>query len=263
MAQQIELGTGTLVSYDDRGAGGPPVVLGHGFMLDSSTFDRQLTDLSPETRVIAWDSRAHGRTAYDGESFSEWDNARDLIALLDALEIDRAVVGGHSQGGFVAMCAALLAPERVAGLILIDTTPHGQDGASLGGLQALGDAWVKDGPTPELCATLGPTVMGDADLEPWIAKWKAQKRDDFANAFRAVLERDDLSGRVGEITAPTLVVHGSEDSGISVQEAREWSSLLPDARALVVIEGAPHLPTATHPDEVTEAMRRFLAGVSF
>ncbi|MGT2464113.1 alpha/beta fold hydrolase [Sinomonas atrocyanea] len=237
-------------------------MLGHGVMLDSSTFERQLTDLSPETRIIAWDSRAHGRTTYDGKPFTEWDNARDLIALLDALDIDRAVLGGHSQGGFVAICAALLAPERVAGLILIDTTPHGQEGATLGGLQALGDAWAKDGPTPELCATLGPMVMGDADLAPWIAKWKAQKRDDFTNAFRAVLERDDLSGRIQELIAPTLVVHGSEDSGISVQEAREWSSLLPNGRPLVVIEGAPHLPTATHPDEVTAAIRGFLAGAS-
>ena len=71
--------------------------------------------------MITWDERGFGDTEYDGEPFTYWDSAADCLGLLDHLGIDRAVVGGMSQGGFVSLRAALTAPERVRGLILIDT----------------------------------------------------------------------------------------------------------------------------------------------
>jgi 3-oxoadipate enol-lactonase len=109
-------------------------LLGHGFMLDFDLFAEQAALLADRYRVISWDARGHGHTEYDGRPFTMWDNARDLIALLDALGIPRAVVGGHSRGGFVALSAALLAPDRVAGLVLIDSGSGGQDQQALGRL---------------------------------------------------------------------------------------------------------------------------------
>ncbi|MGI5132328.1 alpha/beta fold hydrolase [Pseudonocardia sp. CA-107938] len=258
MTRFASVATGPRIAYRDSGRG-VPLVLGHGFMLDSDLFDEPSALLADRFRVVTWDARGHGRTAHDGGPFTLWDSARDLIALLDALGIDQAVVGGHSQGGFVAMSAALLAPERVAGLVLIDTTPAGQDGSSLGELTAFGDAWQAAGPTPELCQVLGAMVFGDGDVEPWIEKWMKRHPAEFADPFRAVMERDDLSPRLSEITAPALVVHGSADSAVPVAEARQWASHLPGADPVVVIDGAPHASPATHPREVASAIARFLS----
>jgi 3-oxoadipate enol-lactonase len=111
---------GITVSYTDSGGEGPVVVLSHGYLMDSSMFDPQVAALAPEYRVITWDERGFGGTHATGP-FSYWDSASDVIGLLDHLGIDQAVLGGMSQGGFLSLRAALTAPGRVRGLILIDS----------------------------------------------------------------------------------------------------------------------------------------------
>ena len=258
MTRFATLDTGPRIAFRDVGHG-PPLMLGHGFWLDSELFAEQAALLADRYRVITWDARGHGDTEYDGRPFTMWDNARDLIALLDVLDIPKAVVGGHSQGGFVALSAALLAPDRVAGLVLIDSGSGGQDQQALGDLTAFGDSWQASGPTPELCGVLGEMAFGGDHVGPWIEKWLKRPPSEFANPFRAVLERDDLSPRMLEITAPVLVVHGSEDSAITVAEARQCAAGLPHADPVVVIEGAPHASPATHPGEVAAAVGHFLS----
>jgi 3-oxoadipate enol-lactonase len=258
MTRFAAISTGPKIAYDAVGQGFP-LVLGHGFMLDSSIFSEQVHALSDRYRVITWDARGHGATEYDGRPFTLWDNARDVIALLDALDIDRAVVGGHSQGGFGALLTALLAPQRVSGLVLINTTAYSQQENSLGGLLAVADAWQASGPTRELCQTLGQMVFGGGDLEPWIEKWMKQPAAEFVHPFNAVIKRDNLSPRLSEITAPALVVHGSEDSAVGLAEVEKWASALPIARPVVAIDGAPHTCCVTHPKEVTTAIDRFLS----
>src|ERR1700722_8281276 len=111
---------GIQVSYADSGGDGPAVVLSHGYLMDASMFDAQVAALAPEYRVITWDQRGHGGTPAPGP-FSYWDSAGDVLALLDHLGIEQAVLGGMSQGGFLSLRAALLAPQRARGLVLIDS----------------------------------------------------------------------------------------------------------------------------------------------
>src|SRR5689334_1302414 len=99
--------------YEDSGGSGPPLLLGHGFLMDHTMFDGQVAALAPAYRVIRWDARGFGRTEWDGQPFSYWDLAKDALALLDHLGVERALLGGMSQGGFLSLRAALLAPERV------------------------------------------------------------------------------------------------------------------------------------------------------
>ena len=258
MPRFATLSTGPKIAYEDVGQG-PALVLGHGFMLDSSIFSEQVDSLSDRYRVITWHARGYGATEYDGRPFTLWDNARDLIALLDALGIDRAVIGGHSQGGFISLSVALLSPQRVAGLVLINTTPYAQEQNPLGGLEAWAAAWQSTGPTRELCQNLGQMLFGGDHVEPWIEKWMKQPPAEFVHPYRAVIERDDLSPRLSEVTAPALVVHGSEDAAITLAEVHQWASALPNASPPVVIDGAPHASCATHPREVTTAIDRFLS----
>src|SRR5712691_5538863 len=108
------------VAYADSGGDGPVIVLSHGYLMDHTMFDPQRAALAPEFRVITWDERGFGGTPAPAP-FSYWDSARDALGLLDHLGLDAAVLGGMSQGGFLSLRAALLAPERVRALVLLDT----------------------------------------------------------------------------------------------------------------------------------------------
>ena len=98
---------GQRIHFEDTGGVGVPLVLAHGFLMDSTMFEPQVAALRDEWRVITWDQRGHGQTVSDGQRFSFWDSAADLAGLLDQLGIQQAAVGGMSQGGFIALRLAL------------------------------------------------------------------------------------------------------------------------------------------------------------
>ena len=91
------------MAYDDTGGDGPPGGAGPRVPDGPVHVRAQVQALAPRFRVITWDSRGHGDTVDDGRPFTYWDLAADCLALLDHLGIDRAVLGGMSQGGFVSL----------------------------------------------------------------------------------------------------------------------------------------------------------------
>src|SRR5262245_30512675 len=103
---------GQRIHFEDSGGSGPPVILAHGFLMDQSMCDPQVKALKGEFRVIRWDERCFGQTEEDGRPFSYWDSAADCVGLLDHLGIERAIIGGMSQGGYLSLRAALAHPKR-------------------------------------------------------------------------------------------------------------------------------------------------------
>jgi 3-oxoadipate enol-lactonase len=247
---------GIEISYTDHGGDAAPVVFSHGFLMDQSMFDAQAAALAPEFRVITWDERGHGGTQSKG-SFSYWDSAADVLALLDHLGIERAVLGGHSQGGFLSMRAALNAPERVRALILIDTQSGTEDPALAPSYEQLHQTWVANGPGP-VQEVVSSIILGAGQWDNWYAKWAAADNDQFTDAFRCLMDRDDITGRVGEISCPALIVHGTADAAIPLAKAEELREALGGPAELAVIDGGPHAPTVTHPEQVNAAVLSFL-----
>ncbi|GAB2526275.1 alpha/beta fold hydrolase [Nocardia heshunensis] len=112
---------GTELHYRDTGGDGPVLVLLHDLFRDSEMWAVQRRELAPEYRVITIDSRGHGRTVEIEAEYTLWDLARDGWDLVEALGVDRVVLGGHGQGGMVAQRMALQRPARVRALLLGDT----------------------------------------------------------------------------------------------------------------------------------------------
>jgi 3-oxoadipate enol-lactonase len=251
---------GVSIAYCDSGGDGPVVVLSHGYLMDSSMFDPQVAALSPEYRVITWDERGFGGTKAS-EPFSYWDSAADVLGLLDHLGIDEAVLGGMSQGGFLSLRAALLAPERVRALILIDSQAGQEDPAAAPAYEQLEQIWFEQGPEPvqDVVAAiiLGP-AGGPVDYAPWFAKWAAADREELRLAFRCLLDRDDVTGRLGEIRCPALIVHGTADAAITMERAETMQAGLGGPAALVQIEDGSHAANLSHADQVNAAMLEFL-----
>jgi 3-oxoadipate enol-lactonase len=250
---------GQQIAYEDTGGDGSPVVLAHGFLMDRSMFDPQVAALRPRHRVIAWDGRGFGDTVDDGRPFTYWDLAADCIALLDHLGLRRAVVGGMSQGGFVALRVALMAPERVRALVLLDTQAGTEDPEVVPLYQGMLDDWVANGPSDDLASAAAGLIIGEPALnETWITRWKLRPHEALAHPGQALITRDDITDRLGEISVPALVVHGTSDVSITMDKAEALAAGLSGSTGVVAIDGGTHSSNLTHPKLVNEAIEAFL-----
>lgn len=247
---------GTSIAYVDSGGDLPAVILSHGFLMDHSMFDAQVEALRDSYRVITWDERGFGGTKATGE-FTYWDSARDVLGLMDHLGLDEAVVGGMSQGGFLSLRTALLAPERVRGLILIDTQSGTEAPETVEPYNQLHAAWVEHGAVAvqDVIASL---ILGPGQWDDWFAKWAVLQPEQFTFAFHCLMHRDDITSRLGEITCPSLVIHGTADAAIPFSKAEQLRDLLGGTTTLVAIDGGPHAANMTHSEPVNEAIVQFL-----
>ncbi len=249
------------IYFEDTGGDGPVVILAHGFLMDQEMFAPQVEALRENYRVITWDERGFGRTEFDGQPFSYWDSASDCLGLLDHLRIDRAVVGGMSQGGFLSLRAALTAPERVRALILLDTEAGVFDAEENAANDGMIELWLSAGPVDELAEAVAAIIIDDPDHNPsWIAKWQARPKELLEHPYKCLATRDDITDRLGEIACPALVVHGTEDTAITIDRAEILAAGLPGAGEVVRVSGA-HAANLTNPVPVNAAIVGFLAGL--
>lgn len=250
---------GQNIYFEDSGGKGPAVVFAHGFLMDQRMFDAQVEALAPEFRVIRWDARGFGKTEFDGRPFTYWDSAADCIGLLDHLGLDRAVIGGMSQGGYMALRAALKYPDRVKALVLIDTQADADPPEAIAGRQQMIDTWLAQGPIAPLVESVAGMILGPKDhWEPWVSRWKEIPPERLREPGNCLNGRDDVLARVSEIACPTLVIHGTDDIAIPITTARDLARRLPACKGLVEVEGAAHAPNLTHPDVVNPALLAFL-----
>ncbi len=246
------------IHYEDSGGDGPVVLLGHEFFMDRTMFASQVAALAPEFRIVAWDARGHGRTRDKGLPFTYWTAARDALTVLDQLGIERAVVGGTSQGGFSAMRTALLAPERVSALILISTEAHGPTPQELETSRRFLDRWYEPGVRRALADHLAQWLIGDDPWyrAVWTKRWLARDPHATEVAAGCLLGRDSILERLPEITCPALVIHPLR-AGIPRAHAADMARRLANSRYME-IEGARQAVNMTHSVQVNTAIRGFL-----
>ncbi|NOR84351.1 MAG: alpha/beta fold hydrolase [Ardenticatenales bacterium] len=234
--------------------GGPPLLLIHGAGGSHLHWPPQLRRLAGVS-VLAPDLPGHGRSEGPGRE-AIGDYTRDVVSLLDALGIERTVVGGHSMGGAIAQAMALDHAERVAGLILIGT------GAKLRVAPA-----VLDGILNDFEATVGLVVdwsFGPAatdDLKQ--LGIKAIRETDPAvllGDYRAC-DRFDIRDQMERIQTPTLVVGGTADRLTPLRFSRYLAENIDRAR-LEIIEGGGHMMALESPEEVGAVVDRFMAELS-
>jgi pimeloyl-ACP methyl ester carboxylesterase len=249
---------GQRIYFEDSGGGGEAVLFSHGFLMDHEMFEPQVASLSADFRCITWDERGFGQTEAHAP-FTYWDSADDALALLASLGVDAAFFVGMSQGGFIAMRAALRSPERVRGLGLIDTDAGVEPDDIRPVYEAMSAEWMTNGPSEAITNAVAEIIMSPGyDSSPWVAKWRAAPKEAILEPFRALMDRDDLWDRVPQITAPAIIFHGEEDATVPMDRAEHLAEELPHCEELVRIPGAGHASNLSHADEVNGPLLDFL-----
>lgn len=243
------------IYYEVTGNSGPPLLLTHGYGATSAMFARNLAALAARHRVVTWDLRGHGRSEYpaDPAAYSAANALADMAALLAELGPDRAVLGGHSLGGFLSLDFALTFPDRVAALVLIGTGPGYRNDAAR-------DDWNR-----RAHATAARLAERGLAGLPGSAELHSDEHRDASGLIHAatqtLTQRDArvIDGLPG-IAAPTLVVIGADDTPF-LGAADYMAGKIPGARK-VVIPGAGHAPNVSQPEAFNRAVTRFLAELS-
>ncbi len=240
--------------YTVSGRGGPALILIHGAGGNHLHWPAALRRM-PGATVYAVDLPGHGRSEGPGRERIE-DYAADIIRFMDAVGVARGVLVGHSMGGAIAQMTALTAPERVAGLVLVGT------GARLRVAPALLDGILQDARGALALITdwaWGPEA--DPTLVARGRQMMARTNPQVVWGDFAACDRFDVRERVGEITAPTLVITGSEDRMTPPRFGQWLAERIPDAR-FVLVEGAGHMVMLEKPDQVASAVREWLKAVA-
>jgi pimeloyl-ACP methyl ester carboxylesterase len=264
-------GIQTYYEVDEGPAGaGEPLVLLHGFTGSLNQWRVVRPLLAAERTVITYDLRGHGHTdaPQDIESYSMPGYAEDLRALLDALSVERAHILGSSFGGMVALEFALRHPERVATLILSDTSAGPRCVELSEPLAAREEgidralAYAKEHGLTALVERelqTRPELRADPhQLEHFHARWRRMTLHGFLGAGHARATRTDHHDDLGRLHMPVLIIAGDRDVTVP---AAEYMHLHIPGSALRIIAGAGHPAVAAQPDGFVAVVRGFLAGL--
>jgi pimeloyl-ACP methyl ester carboxylesterase len=235
--------------------------------MDQSLFDSQIEELSPRYRCIRWDARCFGQTQWDGNPFTLYDSVDDCFVLMDFLNIDSAILVGMSQGGYCALRAALTFPKRVKGLVLMSTQSTVDAEPLKAAYREIRDTWQQVGPIDPLLEGLATAILGpsrapgmEVHWNKWLPKWKQISKAAIFHAMNNLLDRDEITHRLQDISCPALVTHGADDSAIPAAVGEELSKKLPYCRGFVVSPGA-HAVNMTHPEIINPGLKKFLDGL--
>ena len=254
MESAVAVGSDTLWA-DDTGGSGPPVVLLHPGIGDSTIWDGVVPALVDGYRVIRYDVRGYGRSP---AATTTYTLVADLVAVLDHFGLRRVCLVGCSMGGGTAVDLALADPDRVAAMVLVCPGISGYP-------------WPDE---PELDAEFEAALhAGDLDAlaELGLRVWAAAGADDAARAqlrsgARAWVNEEefqqpgpDAFERLGEISVPTVLIVGDLDRRPLIESNEQAAQRIPGAR-LVRLPGVDHLPPLRRPDLVAETILEHMAG---
>ena len=254
------------IAYSDHGIGLPVIFL-HAFPLNRTMWDGDIAALLNEQRyrLVSLDWRGFGESdaPAEGEISTMDIFAGDVLALMDHLGIEQAILCGLSMGGYVAFACLRQFAHRVGGLILADTRPAADPPERQASRENVA----------RLAETQGTAAIADLQLPNLISDYTRQQNpavetrirqminaatpSGIAAASRGMAQRANSSDLIISLSCPTLVVTGQQDALIPLDEAQTYAKRIPGAQ-FAVIPNAGHLSNLEQPDIFLATISSFL-----
>jgi non-heme chloroperoxidase len=258
--KSVDLPNQVQLPYVEQGdPSGIPVLLIHGFADSWRSFERVLPHLPQSIHAFALTQRGHGDASRPATGYRFHDFATDLAALMDALRLEAAVIVGHSSGGAIAQRFAIDQPVHTFGLVLIGSFVTLRNHV---GVRALWNDTVS-----KLTDPIDPAFMREfqqstlaqpvphAFLETMVQEGLKVPTYVWREVFQGLL-KDDFSGELAKIKAPTLLVCGDQDAFFTRGDQAALATAITGAR-LLVYAGAGHSPHWEQPDRFASDLVAF------
>lgn len=251
------------LSYDDLGEGKIPMIFLHGFPFDKSMWQGQLEFLKTDYRVIACDIRGFGKSTDEVTSLRIDLYSEDLIAFMNSLHIEKAIICGLSMGGFIALNAIQKFPDRFAALILCDT----QCIADTAEVKAKRYKIIED------IAANGVTDFNEGFIKSVFHTDSFSNKKELVESLRKVVfansphiisigltalaERTETCAALSSITVPTLIICGREDAVTPLAQSESMHAAIKGS-VLKVIDDAGHVSNLEQPQLFNKYLLDFL-----
>lgn len=250
------------LEVEDHGEG-VPVVLLHGFPLSSEMWTPIRPAVEEAARLITPDMRGFGGSDSPEGAYGMETLADDILRLADSFGLERFVLGGHSMGGYVALRLAAGHPERLSGLILVNTRASA-DTPEAKSRRAIAIETIRRGEAPAFLDEFVPNLLGPSTRQraPRLAaelRAVAGQIPDhvLAGCLAGMRDRPDSSDLLAGLDVPALVIVGQEDTITPPEAAHAMAAALPRAR-LALIPFSGHTPSVERPIPTAEAILTFL-----
>lgn len=223
-------------------AGGDPVLLLHGGLGSTLNWGNQVPELMKTHKVVALDSRGHGRSTRSAQPFSYALMASDVLAMLDQLGLDKVKIVGWSDGGIIGLILAIEHPERVSGLFAFGAN-YNVSGVN---------------PTVETNPVFGQAIAMAAENYAKLSP-TPEKFEDFVQQISAMwFSQPDLKPEdLARIKVPTVIADGQYEEAILPAHTAELARLIPGAK-LVILPDVSHMAMWQNPAAFNRAMMDFV-----
>jgi 3-oxoadipate enol-lactonase len=246
--------------YGLKSPHGIPAIFLHGFPFDHTIWEPLIPLLEQDAHLILPDLRGFGRSpVLEGTYFMRL-LAEDVVHLMDRLEIEKALLVGHSMGGYVSLAFAQAYPGRLLGLGLVATHSAADSPERRQARYKLAESALHKG-ARVVSSNLVDSLTSKKELLKPINELILQAHPTgIAGALRGMAERHDLTGELSNIVVPAVVIVGKEDQLLNRDKVETMAQMLPKGW-LVEIPGAGHMLTMEEPQEVAGTLRQLLAMV--
>jgi pimeloyl-ACP methyl ester carboxylesterase len=242
---------------------GTPVLLWHSLLCNHQMWRHQVPLLAARHQVINLDMRGHGQSSLYDFLYDYWDLSRDVVRVLDYLDIEQAAMIGLSMGGIAAYHLALDHPERLTGMVAISATADPDPLRVRWRNRILAEISLRLG-TALFRPFIKPLMLGQTTLaqrpdvvSQFNEQFQAIRPQGIYHCVRALGQRDNLLPRLPHVEIPALILIGQEDQTLTIERGQAVADALPNAQ-FKVIPQVGHLCVLEQPDLMNPVILSFL-----
>ena len=237
---------------------GKPIIFIHGYPLDHTIWLFLVPEMEKHARLILPDLRGHGQSPAPVGVYSMELLAADILALMDELGLEKAVIAGHSVGGYIALRFARETPERLAGLALVASHCFSDPIERKQNRLDTAEKVERTGKTDFIAETMLPGLTPDLALQEKLRSIIEKVRPaGVAGILRGMAQRSNTCDVLSKLDVPTVIIAGELDMFLAIERAQQMAEMMKKPW-LETIPGAGHMPMMEASQKVSQILRSLL-----